>query len=181
MYRKIALCVLTFSATSMFAAQDVASAVVGSVKAIDRAGKVVVVDAKDGSEHTFHYTEKAAVHAGDDTRDVAKDTLHGLDKGSLVAVHYTAVGGRETAHEIDRLGEGGLKVIKGTVKHVDHGARTVSIDTGKGAVDTLHLTVDATKDTARATAKGADKAAKVTVYYSEVAGKKTAHFIERTF
>lgn len=181
MIRTLALFALTLGATSVYAAQDVASAVVGSVKAVDRAGKVVVVTTKDGAEHTFHFTDKVALHVGDDTLDASKDTLHGIDKGTVVAVHYTAKGGRETAHEIDRVGDKGLHVVKGTVKDVDHGARTISIDTGKGTVETLRMTGDATDDAARATGKGTEKAAKVTAYYTVDAGKKTAHFVERAF
>jgi hypothetical protein len=165
----------------MFAAQDVVGAVVGSVKAVDRASKVVVVDTKDGAEHTFHFTDKVAVHLGDDTSNASKDALHGIDKGTMVAVHYTTKGGRETAHEVDRLGDDGLHVVKGTVKSVDRGAKTIAIDTGKGTVETLHLTGRATDDAVRATAKGTEKAATVTAYYTVDAGKKTAHFIQRTF
>jgi hypothetical protein len=38
-----------------------------------------------------------------------------------------------------------------------------------------HAVADAGKDIA----KGTDKSAKVTVYYTEEAGKKTAHFFEK--
>ncbi|WP_052200182.1 hypothetical protein [Terriglobus sp. TAA 43] len=181
MIRTLALCALALSTTSLYAAQDVAGAVVGAVKAVDRAGKVVVVDTKDGAVHTFHFTDEVAVHTGDGTRDISRDTLHGIDKGTVIVVHYTAKGGRETAHEIDRLGDKGLHEIKGTVKGVDHGAHTITIDTGKGTLDTLRLTGDATDDAARATGKGTEKAAKVTAYYTVDAGQKTAHFVERAF
>ena len=181
MLRSIALCALSLCTVSAFAAQDVATAVVGSVKSVDKVAKVVIVDTKDGAEHTFHYTEKLAVHTGDDAGKAGKDMLHGIDKGTRVAVRYTAKGSRETAHEIDRLGDGGLKIAQGTIKDVDHGTRTIAIDTGKGAVETLRMTGDATRDAARDTAKGTEKAAKVTVYYTEDAGKKTAHFIEKAF
>lgn len=181
MIRTLALCALTLSATSVYAAQDVAGAVVGSVKSIDHAGKVVVVATKDGAVHTSHVTDKVVVHMGDGTRDASEDTLHGIDKGTVVAVHYTAKGGRESAHEIDRLGDKGLHEVKGTLKHVDHRAHTITIDIGKGTVDTLRLTGDATDDAARATGRGTENAAKVTAYYTVDAGQKTAHFVERAF
>ena len=50
-----------------------------------------------------------------------------------MAVHYTAVHGRETAHEIDRLGGDGLKVADGTVSHLDRAGRKVSIKTADGS------------------------------------------------
>ena len=92
-------------------------------------------------------------------------------------MHYTAKGGRETAHEVDRLGDGGLHVVSGTVKGIDRGARTIAIETGKGATETFYLTADS----ARSTATGTDKAATVTAYYVDDAGRKTIHVIERTF
>jgi len=39
----------------------------------------------------------------------------------------------------------------------------------------------AAEDTGKDIGEGADKGAKVTVYYSEDAGKKTAHFIRKAF
>ena len=155
MLRSIALCALSLCTVSAFAAQDVATAVVGSVKSVDKVAKVVIVDTKDGAEHTFHYTEKLAVHTGDDAGKAGKDMLHGIDKGTRVAVRYTAKGSRETAHEIDRLGDGGLKVAKGTIKDVDHGTRTIAIDTGKGAVETATVSASAPQIAAVPATEGA--------------------------
>jgi hypothetical protein len=174
-----AICLLLVCAPAAFAAQDVVGAVDGTVRSIDRAGKVVVVDTADGTKHTFHYAGDLAVHAGDDSKAATADTFRGVGQGSKVAVHYTIDGGRETAHEIDKLGDGGLKVIHGTVTDVDRGARRISIATTDGTVETVHLTANATDDAAKATAKGAAKGMKVSVYYTEKAGKKTAHFIEK--
>jgi len=51
------------------------------------------------------------------------------------------------------------------------------------AADGTEQTFDVTKDAASATAKdiaaGTEKSAKVTVYYTEEAGKKVAHFFKR--
>ena len=49
-------------ATSLsLAAQVVVHAVDGTVKKVDTGTKTVVVDAKDGTEHTFHYTSDITV------------------------------------------------------------------------------------------------------------------------
>ena len=173
------ICLFLLCAPAAFAAQDVAGAVKGTVKSIDRASKVVVVDTADGTKHTFHYAGDLAVHVGDDSKAAVTDIFHGVDAGSKVAVHYTVEGGRETAHEIDRIGDGGLKVIHGTVTGVDHGARKITVAAADGTVHTMHLTAGTTEDAAKATAKGAEKGAKVSVYYTEKAGEKTAHFIEK--
>lgn len=173
------ICLLLLCTPAVFAVQDVAGAVEGTVKSIDRTGKVVVVDTADGTKHTFHYAGDLAVHVGDGSKTVASDTFRGLGEGSKVAVHYTVHGGRETAHEIDNLGDGGLKVIHGTVTHIDRGTRRLSIATADGTVETVHLTARATDDAARATAKGTAKGVKVSIYYTEKAGEKTAHFITK--
>ncbi len=164
-----------------YAAQDVAGAVTGSVKAIDRSGKVVVVESADGVDHAFHYTGDLAVHTAAASKTGATDTLAGIDRGSKVVVRYSVKGGKETAHEIDRVGDGGLDVVKGTVTHVDKAAKTVSIKTADGSEKVFSMTAEASKDAARKTAVGADKGAKVSAYYTEDAGKKTVHFLEYAF
>ena len=179
----------TFAALGAFAlsmsmsllAQDVVHAVDGTVKKVDTGSKTLVVDTKDGTEHTFHYTSDLAV---DGAKDAKKGTLAGLGdvkEGGKVAVHYTSVKGVETAHEVDRLGDDGLKATKGTVTGIDRGAKTVAVKTEDGSVQTFHLTDRAAKDTGKDIASGAEKTSKVTVYYTEKAGTKTAHFIERVF
>jgi Cu/Ag efflux protein CusF len=172
---------LALSPVLAFAAQDVASAVDGTVKKIDAGTKTVVVKTEDGTEHTFHYTDDVVVHGAKDTATAADDSWHGLKEGSKVAVHYTADGGKETAHEFDNIGDDGLKATKGTITHIDRGAKTVAVKTADGTEETFKLSGHAAADTGKDIGEGTDKAAKVTVYYTEKAGKKTAHFIARAF
>jgi hypothetical protein len=162
-------------------AQDVVHAVEGTVKKVDSGSKTLVVDAKDGTEHTFHYTSDAVIHGADDTKKATVDGLGDVKEGSKVAVHYTVVGGKETTHEIDKLGDDGLKATEGTVTGIDRGAKTVAVKTADGTVETFRLTDRAAKDTGKDVAAGTEKAAKVTVYYTEKAGVKTAHFVEKVF
>jgi hypothetical protein len=75
---------------------------------------------------------------------------------------------------VDHLGKEGLHVGEGAVKSVDRAAKTVTVKTADGAEETYHLTAEATRETA----KGLDKAGKVTVYYTEESGKKIAHFFK---
>jgi len=84
-------------------AQDVVHAVDGTVKKIDSGTKTVVVATKDGTEHTFHYASDVTVDGAKDTKKGAVDAAHGVEEGSKVAVHYTVVGGKETAHEVDKI------------------------------------------------------------------------------
>jgi Cu/Ag efflux protein CusF len=163
------------------AAQDVAHAVEGTVKKVDSTTKTVVVKTEDGTEHTFHYTKNATVDGAEDTKKATVDGLGDLKEGSKVAVHYTVVGGKETTHEIDKVGDDGLKASEGTVSHVDRGAKTIAVKTADGTEETFHMTDAAAKDTGKDIAGGTDKSVKVTVYYTEKAGVKTAHFVKHVF
>jgi hypothetical protein len=163
------------------AAQDVVHAVDGTVKKVDAGTKTLIIEAKDGTEHTFHYASDVTVDGAKDSEKGTVDAAHGVSEGGKVAVHYTVAGGKETAHEIDKIGDDGLKATDGTVSHVDKGAKTIAVKTKDGTVETFHLTDRAAKDTGKDVAAGADKSAKVTVYYTEKAGVKTAHFVKSIF
>lgn len=169
------------SASLSLLAQDVAHAVDGTVKKVDSGTKTFVVETKDGTEHTFHYAGDVTVHGAKDTSRGAVDAGHGITEGSKVAVHYTTAGGKDTAHEVDKLGDDGLKATEGTVSHVDRGAKTIAVKTADGTEETFHMTDRAAVDTGKGIGKGADKSAKVTVYYTEKAGTKTAHFVTGVF
>ena len=113
--------------------------------------KPVVVETKDGTEHTFHYASDVTIHGASDTEKGAVDAAHGVTEGSKVAVHYTVEGGKETAHEVDKIGDVGLKTTDGTVSHIDRGAKTILAD---GTQQTFHLTDRAAKDTRQRRCRG---------------------------
>jgi hypothetical protein len=163
---------LAFFAGAACAADDVATAVAGSVKAIDRGTKTVVVKTKSGTEHTIHFTGKTIDQGAVATGKGAKDAFEGIKEGDDVVVRYTVKGADKTATEVDHVGKDGLKVSVAAVKSVDRGAKTVTVKTAEGAEETYHLTDEAARDTA----KGLKAGAKQTIYYTEDAGKKVAHF-----
>jgi hypothetical protein len=103
-----------------------------------------------------------------------------LKEGSDVVVHYTAKGSEETAEEIDHVGEGGLKTAEGTVTYLDRGAKTITIKTEDGTDQAFRLSDHATEDAGKDVAEGAEKSGKVTVYYTERAGHRVAHFFSKT-
>jgi hypothetical protein len=174
MHRKLAFSAiaLAFFAVAAFAADDVATAVVGSVKAIDKGTKTVVVKTKSGTEQTVHFTGKVVEHGAIAVGTGSKDAFENLKEGDDVVIHYTAKGADKTAVEVDHVGKDGLKISVAAVKSVDRGAKTVTVKTAEGAEETYHLTDLAVKDTA----KGLKTGAKETIYYTEDAGKKIAHF-----
>jgi hypothetical protein len=169
---------LSFAAVALFAADDVVTAVEGTVKKVDSGTKTVVVATADGTEHTVHFVKKTSVHGWDATEAGAKDGMHGVKEGTHVVVHYTAKGSEKTAQEVDRIGEGGLKATEGTVSTIDRGAKTIAVKTADGAVATYKITDHAVVDAGKETGKGVEKASKVTVYYTEEGGKKVVHFFK---
>jgi hypothetical protein len=156
-------------------AADVVTAVHGTVSKVDSAAKTVAVKTADGTEHTMHVVGKTAVHG---TEVGAKDSFHGLKEGSEVVAHYTEKGSEKTAVEVDQVGKGGLKATEGTVSEIDRGGKKIVVKTADGTEDTFRMADHAAEDGGKGIAKGAEKSANVTVYYTEEGGKKIAHFFE---
>jgi hypothetical protein len=160
------------------AAQDVVSAVHGSITKLDSASKTAVIKTKDGTEHTVKFVDKTTVHGAEATAMGTKDAFHGLTEGSEVVAHYSTKGTEKTAVEIDRVGKDGIKSVDGTVMHIDRVGKTLAVKAADGTEDTFKLSDHAAADAGKDIAKGSEKSAKVTVYYTEEAGKKIAHFFE---
>ena len=165
-------------ASVVYAAEDVVTAVHGTVEKVDSGTKTMVIKTDDGLRHSFHVVDRTAVHGADASEEASKDSWHGLDKGGEVVVHYTKRGTEDTAVEIDKVGKGGLKATEGTVKEMDRGGKKLVVDTGRGTEETFRLTEHASQDAGKDIAEGTEKGSKVTVYYTEEAGKKVAHFFK---
>lgn len=161
------------------AAQDVVSAVHGTIEKVDSSTKTIVVKTADGTEHSLHFVAKTTVHGADDSAKGTEDSWHGLKEGTEVVAHYTARGSEDTAVEIDKVGQDGLKAIDGTIKGIDRGGKTLVVKTGDGTEQTFRMTAHATEDGGSDIAKGTEKGAKVTIYYTEEGGKKLAHFFQK--
>src|SRR5580700_9974944 len=146
--------VLVLFAFGSFAADDVVSAVSGTVKAVNRGTKTVVLKLGDGTEQTFHFVARTTTHGVTAASAGTKDAFLGVKEGDEIVVHYTARGAVKTAQEVDHIGKEGLKLTVVAVKDVDHGAKTVTVKTSEGAEETYHLTGNALSETG----KGLDKA-----------------------
>jgi arginine repressor len=164
--------------SAAYAAEDVVSAVHGTIKKIDSATKTVVIKTADGTEHSLRYLDSTAVHGAKASAEAGKDSWHGLTEGTEVVAHYTKRGTEDTALEVDRVDRDGLKMTKGTVKDVDRDTKKLVVETSDGAESVFQMTDRAAKDGGKDIAKGTEKGAKVTVYFTEDAGKKVAHFFE---
>jgi hypothetical protein len=149
----------------------------GTVDETSKAGKTIIVKTVDGIRHLFHLTAETAVHG---SAAAGADTLDGLEAGSRIVVHYTAKGGQQTAHEVDRLDTKGLKTVEGVVTRVDRVGRVMSIRLADGSTQTLRLTDRAATDVGRDVDSAAADARRVIVYYADEAGQQVAHYFKRT-
>jgi hypothetical protein len=82
-------------------AEDVAHAVSGIVKSVDKTSKTMVVKTSDGTEHTIKWTDKTTVEgakgAAKGVADASTATYDGTKEGTKVTVKYTEKGGEKTA------------------------------------------------------------------------------------
>jgi len=96
-------------------AEDVAHAVSGIVKSIDKGTKTMVVKTADGTEHTIKYTDQTVVAGAKDTgKGVEKasvDTYLGAKVGSKVTVKYTDKAGEKTAVGVKDAGKATGKAL----------------------------------------------------------------------
>ena len=100
-----------------------------------------------------------------------------MKEGSEVVVRCTVKGTEKSADEIGKAGKNGIKVTKGTVTKIDKDTKAVVAKSAGGTEKAFEHTGDAGKDVVKDTGKGIDKGAKLTIYYTEDAGKKIAHFL----
>ena len=147
----------------------------GTVKTVEKSTSTVTVTTDDGAETVLHFTQETVVHPTDKG---TKDVWHGLKAGTRIAVHYTDVAARKTAVEVYDLTKTGLKATAGAVVSVDRATRKCVVKSADGVEHAFVLTALATKQVGTATAKGVTTGAKVTVYYTEKAGKKTVQFFK---
>jgi hypothetical protein len=96
-------------------AEDVAHALSGVVKSVDKDSKTFVVKASDGTEHTIKWTDSTVVKGAKDTgKGVEKgsvDTYLGAKKGSKVTVEYTEKAGEKTATGVKDASKATAKAV----------------------------------------------------------------------
>lgn len=175
----IGIAVLVMSLASLTFAVEEMNATHGTITKIDKAAKTVAIKTADGTEHVFHWAKDTTVHGVHASDMAAKDSWHGLKEGSEVVAHSTKRGTEDTAVEVDKVGDEGLKKTEGTVKEFDRGGKKLVIESADGTEHTFTLTGNAAKDGGKDLTAGTEKGTKVVVYSTEKAGKKVGHFFER--
>jgi hypothetical protein len=187
--RQWALLACVVGLMSFAMAQDVAHAVSGVVTKVDKDAKTLSVKAADGTEHVFKYSEKTGLHASHEAaagmKKGALDSYFAGKEGTHVVVHYTEKGGDKTATWVDDLGKDTVKSAHGTITKIDKNAHTVTIKADDGAESTYAFGKEAASDSEHGVVKGWDYTAskakagdKVSVEYTEDAGKKVVHFFK---
>jgi hypothetical protein len=178
--RKLGIAVLVCSLTTfVFAVGSTVTATHGTITKIDRTAKTIVVKTADGAEHVFYWAKDTSVHGVKAADLAAKDSWHGLKEGSEVVAHSTKRGSKETALEVDKVGDSGLKRTEGTIKEFDRNGKKMVIESADGTDHVFKLTGRAATDAGKDMTAGAEKGTKVAVYSTEEAGKRVAHFFEK--
>ena len=136
-----------------------------TIKDEQKAANKIVVESEDGVEHVYDAGKGLVVHGG-------KDPLSDLRPGTTVIIHYTA---DNTAHEIDRVGDGGLSAMEGIATKIDRGKKEITIRYDDGKIETLRLTDRAAADVGQNI--GDDT--RIIVYYSDEAGAKVTHYFKK--
>jgi hypothetical protein len=159
-------------------AQGMFSAVEGKVKRVDATAKTIVVETGDGVDHTLHYAERTIVRGANSADQAASHDIHAVGKGTTIVAHYFTAEGKDTVAEIDRLGEDGLQRSAGTIDDLDRGKKKLVLKATDGTETTFQLSDHAAIDAGTDIKKSVEKSTHVTVYYTQQAGKKVAHFFE---
>jgi hypothetical protein len=167
----VGLCSASLPASAQETALVMGShAVEGAIDREYEATDHVVVKTDHGIRHVFSVTKRTLVHG-------TKDSLEGLHGGTRVVVHYVEDGGRETAVEVDRIGDDSFHVMRGTVSRFDADGKGLSIRLADGSVETFRLSERAASEAGKEIAHGGDSAGTVVVYYTDEAGEKVAHYV----
>jgi len=178
--RIIGIAILICSiATFAFGVEPVVTATHGTITRIDKAAKTFAVKTADGAEHIFYWAKDTSVHGMKATDVAATDSWHGLKEGSEAVAHSTMRGAKDTAVEVDKVGDTGLKRTEGTIKEVDRGGKKLVVESADGSEHAFRLTTHAADDAGKDLASGAEKGTKVAIYSTEDAGKSVAHFFEK--
>lgn len=179
MKRGIWMAVLfVLSTCQAYGAGEATGAVRETVKRIDTDAKVLVVETDKGLTRTFVYADDLTVHGSRSVSRASSKGWKGIREGSETVVHYSSKAGKDTAHEVDLIGERSLSIAKGTLSHLNRATKALTIKTEGGTEQTFKLTEHAAVDGGRDIAKDSEKSAKITVYYTTETGHKVAHFFD---
>jgi hypothetical protein len=148
----------------------------GTMKTVYRGLNTIVVTTIDGVEHVYHFTKDLVVHGGKSPAD----PLAGLKEGTTVVIHYSTEGGRQTAREIDQVGDEGLLETEGTITRIERGKKQITVRIGQGRTETFQLTDRAAAETSKEIeSQAAAGTARTIIYYKDENGRKVVHYVKK--
>ena len=103
-----------------------------------------------GVRHLLHLGRHTVVHGAHSSDEGFGE----LQEGGRVLVHYVVKGDRNMALEIDRLGDGGLTLVEGSVQRIDRVGKRLTIQLADRSALTLRLTHRAAHDAGKIVATG---------------------------
>lgn len=158
-----------FSFAGLLTARGDSHVIAGTITKVDTGAKTVAVKTADGTVHTVKWTDDTTVTG-------LKDGAHGADlagkEGGHVIIRTSEDSADKTAHSIDYVGHRTIHTSDVTIDDVGKGSKSVAVHTADGTKDTYRLADHAAVDSG----EGVEKGGHYTVYYTEDAGKKVAHF-----
>ena len=181
MKRIILTLALSLALAASAVAQGAHHIISGTITKVDAAAKTVTIKTKDGAEMVVSETGKA-IRQGAQAAKV----------GGQAVIEYTEEGGKKIVESVKYVAAGTVHETKGVVTAIDRGAKTITIKTASGAEEVYSVAEDGVVTAGKATghagvqswdavAGATKKGTEVTVYSTEVAGKKVAHAIAHVF
>ena len=152
-------------------------AVEGAIKKVYGAGGTPSARLRRSTAWNTWCTSRSdlVVHGGKGT---GVNALQGLRDGSSVVVHYTVKSGEASAEEVDSIGDTGLKVTEGVVTRVNRRGKEITVRFDNGTSEVFQLTDRAALDAGKDVDDAATGGIRVTIYYTDEAGRKVAHLLQ---
>ena len=132
----------------------------GSGDKANEGAHTIIAGAADGILHLFHRPAQTTPGA-EDAAAVSPDALKDFRNGTRIVVHYPPVADAEA------------REMNGVVTRVDREAKTIRIRLADGGEETLQLAPPVEADAA------ADGASDPIVYYTDLNGRRQAHYFIR--
>jgi len=147
----------------------------GTIDQETKAVNTLAVKTVDGTRKVFHFAKDVVVHGGKDT---TTESLKDLREGTTVVVHYANAGADAAIHEIDIVGDEGLKTTEGTVVGINRHKREITVRLDNATTEVLQLSDRAARDVGHEIDNAAGSA-RIVLYYTDDSGAKVAHFFRR--
>jgi DnaK suppressor protein len=147
----------------------------GTIDQETKAVNALAVKTVDGTRRVFHLAKDVVVHG---SRDTSAESLKNLRTGTTVVVHYASAGTDAAIHEIDIVGDDGLKTTEGIVVGINRRKHEITVRLDNATTEVLQLSARAARDVGHEVDSDAGSA-RIVLYYTDDGGAKVAHYFRR--